>query len=53
MNTYDVSRMILDCFANVGECISANGRCETCKYFNICNTIATAFKMVLDGEYYG
>lgn len=53
MTAHEIARMILDSFANVGECVSVYGRCEECKHFNICNTIATAFRMVLDGEYYG
>ena len=53
MNTLDIAKMILDCFANAGECISAYGTCESCKYYNTCSTIATAYRMVLEGEYYG
>lgn len=53
MNAVDVCKMIYDVFANTGECISALGNCEVCKYHRTCDIVNIAYIMVLDGEYYG
>lgn len=53
MNTAEIAEMIRGYFAESGECISVLGYCEACEYYNICNIIAIAYKMVLEGEYHG
>ena len=53
MNTVEIAEMIRGYFAELGECISVLGYCDACKYYDICNTMATAYRMVLEGKYYG
>lgn len=49
----EIANMILECFTETGECISVYGDCNICIFFDKCYTLATAYRMVLGGEYYG
>ena len=48
--TRDIAIMISDCFK---KCINVYETCELCDYYDRCYMIETAFRMILEGNYYG